>query len=205
VEPASFTELEQFCSGVGYDLSKYDTVVLDGFSYLTDGLIKDQVLSINTRSQGNTGKRSAGVLELDDYGILSEYERRLLARILQLDKHVIVSCLQDMYQPFSASPPRPEKMGGPDLPGSMRSGSAAMFDVVMKLNTRKALRDPKDAKSAYLERYWLTESDGQYICKSRLRNGTKPIFPTEVPFDVDRNIGTFGYFLETALKAYNGN
>lgn len=78
-----------------------------------------------------------------------------------------------------------------------------MFDVVMKLTSRSALKDPRDPKSKYLERYFLTESDGQYICKSRLRNGTKSIFPNEVVFDADRNLGTFNWFLQTALKSYS--
>jgi hypothetical protein len=86
----------------------------------------------------------------------------------------------------------------------MRSGSAAMFDVVMKLNTRYALRDPKDSKSKYLERVWQTETDGQYICKSRLRNGTKQIFPSEVVFNHDTGHGDFKWFLSEALKCYSG-
>lgn len=197
VTPSSYEEYETFCSGIGFE--KYDTMVLDGFSYLADSLVKDKALTV-PRTQGNSPKRAMGILELDDYGVLAELERKLLARLLCLDKHVLVTCLVDYYQPPSANPPKPEKQGGPDLPGSMRAGSAAMFDHVFRLQTRSALKDPRDPKSRYYQRFFTTENDGQYIAKSRFRNGTKAIYPTEVPFDLDSGVGTFQWFIDQAVK-----
>lgn len=197
IEPTSYEEYETFCSGIGFE--RYDTMVLDGFSYLADSVIRDKALTV-PRSQGNSPKRAMGILELDDYGVLAELERKLLARLLCLDKHILVTCLIDYYQPPSSNPPQREKLGGPELPGSMRAGSAAMFDHVFRLQTRSALKDPRDPKSRYYQRFFTTENDGQYIAKSRFRSGTKAIYPTEVPFDLETGMGTFQWFIDQAVK-----
>lgn len=193
--PESYAELEQFCSGHG--LEKYDSIVIDGFSYLTDTIIKSYALTV-PRSQGDSGKRKMGVPELDDFGTMAELERRLLAKLLSLDKHIIVTCLMDYYQP--ATKDKAERMGGPDLPGMMRLGSAAMFDVVLRLWTRPVLKNPQDAKSRYNQRYFLTDTDGQYLAKSRVRNGKTSLFPVDVEFNPDAEQGTFGWFLKTAQE-----
>jgi hypothetical protein len=198
VVPETYADMELFCSGNGFE--KYDTLVVDGFSYATDTIIKNHALSVPRRG-GESPKRAMGVPELDDFGTLAELERRLLARLLQNDKNIIISCLMDFYQPpQGGSDPRPEKSGGPDLPGSMRLGSSAMTDIVMKLHTRPALRNPKDASTRYYQRYWLTDTDGKYLAKSRLRNGTKSLFPTEVPFDLETGEGSFNYFYNLATQ-----
>lgn len=201
VEIGTYEQLESFCSGDG--LGPYDTIVLDGFSYATDTAIKTYALSV-PRQRGESKKRLMGIPEMDDYGTMAELERRLLAKLLSLDKHIIITCLQDYYQPAEGNGdmPRAEKIGGPDLPGMMRLGAAAMVDIVLRLFMRNALKDPKDAKSRYNERVWQTESDGKYLAKSRIRNGRLPVFPPEVVFDLDRNIGTFDWMLQQANKAY---
>jgi hypothetical protein len=198
VTPTSYSEIEQFCTGVG--LEAYETIILDGFSYTTDTLVKDEALSI-PRQRGSSPKRDKGILELDDYGVLAELERKLLARLLCLDKHILVTALIDYYKPPSEG--RPEQLGGPDLPGSMRAGATAMFDMVMKLESRPALRDARDPKSRYFQRTFLCENDGRFLAKSRLRNGTKNIFPTEVVFDPDKGVGTFQWFIAEATKSYS--
>lgn len=200
VEPTSYQELEQFASGTV--CPEAETLVIDGLSYAADSIIKDYALTVS-RTQGNSGKRAMGIPELDDYGTIGELTRRLLARILMQDKHILVTAWQANYQPPDGN--KPEKFGSVDLSGAMRSGAPALFDVVMRLNMKRALRNPKDANSAYYERFWQTEGDSKYICKSRISNGRKPIFPAEVPFDLDKGTGTFQWFLDEALKAYNGN
>jgi hypothetical protein len=196
VVPQSYSDLEQFCSGVG--LEGYDTLILDGMTFQTDTVIKDYALTVK-RKQGETEKRKMGVPEMDDYGTMAELERRLLAKLLSLPKNIIVTCLMDYWQPAQGGEnPKPEKTGGPDLPGMMRLGSTAMFDVVMRLWTRPALRNPKDANSRYIQRYFLTENDGKYLAKSRITNGKTQIFPTEVVYDLETGEGTFDWFLERA-------
>lgn len=200
VEPENYTELEQFCSGhVGKDK---DTLIVDGFSYATDGIIKDYALTV-PRTQGNSLKRQMGSPEMDDYGTMAELERRLLAKLLSQDKHIIVTTLQDFYQPATAGKdPKPERVGGPDLPGMMRLGSAAMFDIVLKLDVRPVLLDPNNAKSRTIQRFFVTEGDGRYLAKSRFKSSKTNLFPPEVIFDLDKNIGTFDWFLSKALEGY---
>lgn len=195
----TYTELEEFCSGNGLD--SYDTLALDGFSYLTDTAVKTYALTVPRTKGGDSKKRAMGIPELDDYGTMAELERRVLAKLLSLDKHIIVTCLQDYYQPPEEG--RAEKIGGPDLPGSMRLGSAAMFDIVMRLYTRSALANPKDANSRFQQRVFQTESDGKYLAKSRLRNNKSALFPSEVVFDLNTGHGSFPWFLEQARKAYD--
>jgi len=190
--PETYADMELFCSGHG--LEKYDTLIVDGFSYATDTIVKTHALTI-PRSHGETKKREMGILELSDYGTLAELERRLLARLLQNQKNILVTCLQDYYSPpQGGSDPRPEKIGGPDLPGMMRLGSTALFDFVFKLDMRPALKDPKDPKSRYNQRFWRTSADGKYLAKTRLRDA----FPEEVPFDLETGEGTFQWFIDRA-------
>jgi hypothetical protein len=203
VTPKTYDDLEAFCSGVG--LESYDTLILDGMSYQTDTVIKDYALTVK-RKTGDTAKRAMGVPEMDDYGTMAELERRLLAKILQLPKHIIVTCLMDYYQPAQdaqgGNPPKPEKIGGPDLPGQMRMGSTAMFDLVLRLWTRSAMRSDKVTR--YIQRYFLTENDSKYLAKARLANGSKQLYPTEVIFDLDSGMGTFDWFYREALKTFSG-
>jgi hypothetical protein len=198
IVPETYSDMELFCSGHG--LEKYDTLVIDGFSYAADTIIKNHALTVPRRG-GESAKRAMGVMELDDYGTLAELTRKLLARLLQNDKNILVTCLMDFYQPpQGGQDPKPEKIGGPDMSGSMRLGSSAMFDIVLKLHTRPALRNPKDPSSRYYQRYFLCDTDGKYLAKSRLRNGNKSLFPTEVPFDLETGEGSFQYFYDLATK-----
>jgi hypothetical protein len=200
IEPETYSEIEQFCSGTIPGQESYDTYVLDGMSYLTDTTIKNYALSVQ-RSGGDAQRRAMGIPEMSDYGVMAELERRLLAKLLGQPKHIIVTCLMDYYQPFEAgTQPRKEKIGGPDLPGMMRLGASAMFDCVFRLWTEPALKDPKNPSSRYHKRVFLTDGDGKYLAKSRLRNGLVNLFPTEVPFDLETETGTFGWFLNKALE-----
>lgn len=207
VVPETYAELERFCSGNIEGQKAFDTYVLDGMSYATDTIIKDYALTVQ-RKQGDTGKRAMGVPELDDYGTMAELERRLLAKLLMQPKHIIVTCLQDYYQPFQAASgsqsARQERIGGPDLPGMMRLGSAAMFDIVMRLEVRSVLTNRQDANSRVLQRFWTTEGSDKYLAKSRLRNGFKNAFPSEVEFNLETKVGSFDWFFQKALEGLEG-
>jgi hypothetical protein len=199
VLPENYSELEQFCGGHG--LEAYETIAIDGFSYATDTIIKNYALTIPRARGPESKKRQMGILELDDYQVLAELERRLLAKLLSLDKHIIVTCLMDNYQPPTED--RPEKFGSPDLPGMMRVGSAAMFDCVFRLWTKPALKNPADPKSRYYQRVFLTEGDGKYLSKSRLCSGVTNVFPAEVEFNLETGSGTFAWFLAKAQVAFS--
>jgi predicted lipid-binding transport protein (Tim44 family) len=78
-----------------------------------------------------------------------------------------------------------------------------MFDVVLRLRTRSKLRDPRDAKSRYTERYFLTENDGRgTIAKCRSNYSNKPLLDSEEIFDPASGVGTFDYMLKKILAGY---
>jgi hypothetical protein len=86
----------------------------------------------------------------------------------------------------------------------MFTGSAAMFDTVMCLKLRSKLRDPKDAKSRYTERYFVTAGDGKgLIAKCRcVIDGAPPLLDTEEIFDPATGTGTFPVLLKKVTERY---
>jgi len=198
-EPENIKELEAFCSG---DVSKLaDTIALDSLSAMTKTFIKDYALSF-PRGKGQTLKRAAGVPELDDYGVMAEITRRLLAKLISLPKHVIVTTTLKLPQDANPDEGREAQPAMPDLPGQLALASAAMFDLVLILRTRPAMRDPKDAKSRYSQRYFLTQGNDKWLAKSRLNNSGAPILAEEEIFDKDTGQGSFPDILAKIQKAY---
>lgn len=200
VTPTTYQEFEQIASGTIF--KDKESLVIDSLTDLCHTAIKDAALAI-PRSNGNSPKRAAGVMELDDFGVMGELTRRVLRKILDSDKHVAVTATLRIKEPDPAT-----GMGafmiGPDLPGAMMLGSCAMFDTVMCLKTRSKLRDPKDPKSRYTERYFVTGSDGNGLiakCRSVVAGG-KPLLAQEEVYDIESGVGTFPYLLKKIQTAY---
>lgn len=200
VEPATYPELESFCSG--NVLKDSPALAVDSLSAMARTFIKDYAITNFPRSRGETPKRRAGIPELDDYNTIGEITRRLLAKLLSQPKHIIVTATLKLPQEARPEDGRLAQPGMPDLPGQLALASAAMFDCVFILRTRPALRDPKDAKSRYTQRYWVTQGNEQWVAKSRLTLAGKPILAEEVPFDLTTGEGTFPWFMEKILLAY---
>jgi hypothetical protein len=197
----SYEDFTQFCSGTVF--KDKDTLVLDSLSEMFRTFIKDKALSI-PRARGESAKRAAGVLELDDYGVIAELARKLIKRLLDQPKHIVVTSGLRIDKPDMESG-QGETLVGPDLSGQMFLGSTAMFDIVLCLRTRTILRDPKDAKSREVERYFVTQSDGAsgIIAKNRLSvTGLGSFLPREVIFNPKEDMGTFSWFLNQAKEAY---
>lgn len=198
VEINNYNDFDSFCSGViGKDK---ETLALDSLSDMTRTFIKDKALSI-PRSKGESQKRAIGIPELDDYGSIAELTRKLTKKMIDQPKHIVVSA------GIKVQLPDPETLQGdtligPDFAGQMFLGSTAMFDIVLIGRTRSKLRDPKDAKSRYQERYWLTENANGFIAKNRLSTEVGSFLPTELLYDLDNNIGTFDDLLSRAKGAY---
>lgn len=196
----SYDDFDQFCSGA---IAKdYEVVGLDSLSWANKSFVKDKALSI-PRTRGESQKRQLGVPELDDYGTMGELSRKLVQKLINQPRHVIVTAGLRIDKP-DAENGQGETLIGPDLPGAMFLGSTAMFDVVLCLRTRSVLRDPRDAKSRYTERYFITENTGGILAKNRLSVSNKGVsfLPAEVVFDKEKGIGTFDYFLNAAKDAY---
>ena len=101
---------------------------------------------------------------------MGEICRRLLRKLIEShpDKHLIVTATERYDKPDPENG-QAELLIGPDLPGAMFLGSTAMFDLVLRMRTRGVLRDPKDPKSRYLERYLVCQHDGKgTLAKSRI-------------------------------------
>lgn len=201
VEPTSVTEFEAVCAGKVFP--DHPAVGVDSLSDMTRTFIKEYALAM-PRVRGNSLKRQAGVPELDDYGVMGEKTRSLLRKLLDQDKHVVVTATLRVDKPSAEEPSAAGQptLIGPDLPGQMFLGSMAMFDLVLCLRTRSVLRDPRDAKSRYNQHYFITQSQGAFQAKNRLGIDGKSFLPAEVPFDVASGEGTFPYFLKKAREEY---
>lgn len=197
---ASYADFDAFCSGTIF--KDKESLGLDSLSEMVKTFIKDKALAI-PRSKGETQKRQLGVPELDDYGVMGELTRKLVRKLLDQPKHIVVTSGLRIDKP-DADTGQGETLIGPDLSGQMFLGSTAMFDLCLCLRTRSVLRDPKDAKSRYTQRYFLTENNGSGIlAKNRLSvQGGKSFLPSEVIFDPDTNQGTFDYFYNLAIAEY---
>lgn len=199
VEPDSYKELEAFCSG---DVLKDCTALgLDSLTAMNRTFIRDNALSF-PRKQGQSQKRASGVPEQDDYGVMGELTRRLLNKLINLDKHIIVTTL--LKVPFIAKEPGEESAPGmPDLPGQLAMASAAMFDTVLIMRTRNSFTDPKNAKTRFTERYFITQQSPMWLAKTRLNANGAPILAEEEPFDSEKGTGlTFPNLLTRIQQAY---
>jgi hypothetical protein len=198
VIPKTYADLKQIATG-GIFADK-DTIVIDGMSEICQSIIKDEALTV-PRRLGDSEKRRMGVPERDDYQVMGELSRRFLRQLLQLDKHIIITCLLRMYQPPDPKENQKEKIGGPDLPGELAVTIGAMVDHVLWLKTRPAMRN-NDPKQRYLERYFDTVGSSQYIAKSRSTVSRSQILAPEIVFDIQADKGTFADLYRRVEAAY---
>jgi AAA domain len=200
VEINSYADFDEF---VNPEVYKNKTAKgLDSLSDIVKTHIKTKALSF-PRQKGESPKRTSGVPELDDYGVMGELTRKLLRKLIDTDKHIVVTSALRIDKPDIENG-QTEMLIGPDLSGQMFLGSTAMFDLVLCTRTRAVLKDPKDAKSRYTEYYYLTNSPGNgIIAKNRLGvKGGKSFLPLEVVFDAEKGQGTFPWLLQQAKDAY---
>lgn len=198
VEINSYDDFEAFCS-----LSVFkdkETIGCDSLSDIAKTYIKAKALSI-PRTKGESVKRTLGVPELDDYGTMGELTRKLTKKLIDQPKHIVVSAGIRIDRPDPENL-QAETLIGPDFPGQMFLGSTAMFDIVLVGRTRNKLADPKDPKSRYTERYWMTEGSNGYLAKNRLSIGVGSFLPTELIYDLDKDFGTFNDILKRTQNAY---
>jgi hypothetical protein len=201
IEPENLSELEQFCTNKIFPHKKI--LVLDSLSAMYKSFIKDAALKI-PRQMGDTDKRKMGIPELVDYGVMAELTRRLLNILINNnpDKHIIVTATEKYDRPNENDAPGTESLIGPDLAGQMFLGSAAMFDFVLRLRTRPKLRDSKDPKSRYGERYFITQQESGTIAKCRSNSKGVPLLDREEVFDQITGQGSFPYLLDKIKSGY---
>lgn len=195
-----YADFDAFCSGVIF--KDKDSIGFDSLSWAMKTFVKDKALTL-PRAKGESAKRAAGIPEIDDWGSIAEYSRKLLAKLIDTDKHIIVTSGLRIDRPDDSNPTG-ETLVGPDVAGQMFLGSTAMFDLVLCLRTRSVLKDPRDAKSRYTERYFVTENTNGILAKNRLSVSDKGLsfLPPEVIFNPEKGTGTFNWFLNEAKDAY---
>jgi len=201
----SYEDFDAFASGSVYkDKEAYG---LDSLSDIVKTYVKAKALSF-PRQKGESLKRNAGCPEIDDYGVMGELTRKLLRKLIDTDKHIVVTSGLRIDKPDPENG-QGEMLIGPDLAGQMFLGSTAMFDLVLCARTRSVLDRPNDAKSRRTEYYYITNSPGNgIIAKNRLGvKGGKSFLPPEVVINIDKEhpekeTGTFPWLLRTATEAY---
>lgn len=201
IEPTSLADFDAIAKGQVF--KDKGAIGLDSLSEMVRTFIKDAALAI-PRAKGESDKRRRGIPELDDYGVMGELTRRLLRNLLDSnsDKHIIVTATEK-YDKADPENGQAETLIGPDLPGQMFLGATAMFDLVLRLRTRPAMRDPKDPRTKYVQRYLLTQPDGAgSIVKGRPNVGTKPLLDKEEVFDPAAGLGTFDYIYRKIVAGY---
>lgn len=194
-EARTMEELDALASG--HIFKDKESLVLDSLSAMARTLVKDFTLKIPRRG-ANSPKREQGVPELDDYGVMAEIVRRTLNALLGLDKHIIVTALERTEKDENGA----AIACGPDLPGQMFLAAPAMFDLVLYLKVRKAFRVPGDPRSAYTERFFITQNDGFHIGGDRNNINGRAILKPEEIFDPLSGRGTFNDLYKRIVDAY---
>jgi len=198
--------VEEFCSGEIF--KDKDSLIVDSWTEVVRKHIKAAALQI-PRARGESDKRKQGIPELDDYQVMGELSRRLLVRLFDSapDKHIIVTALEKYDKAGPDDPPGTESLIGPDLPGQMFLGAPAMFDFVLRMRTRTALRNPADAKSKYSQRFLVTQPEGGVVAKCRANSSSKALLDREEIFEPvegkpTEGRGTFNMLLEKIKAGY---
>jgi hypothetical protein len=201
VEPENFQDVVDFCSGKYF--KDKQSLVVDSWSEVVRRHVKAAALQI-PRARGGSDKRSQGIPELDDYQVMGELTRKLLLTLLTVnpDKHILVTATEKYDRVGPDDAPGTESMIGPDLPGQMFLGAPAMFDFVLRMRTRPALRDPKDAKTRYAQRYFITQPEGGLIAKCRANKKGKSMLDREEIIDLGTGAGSFNYLLKKVVEGY---
>lgn len=198
VEPKTFADFRSICYDTFQPFQKKRSIALDSLTYMTKSFIREHVLTaFPAKNPREAMRRQAGIPSGFDYSEISELTRNLLNALLAQKKHIIVTALAKYEKDDNGVIIRIK----PDLPGALGDASAAMFDCVMYLKARKLLRDPKDPKSAYVQRYFITQTDSVHLAKDRNNSG-KPFLAPEEIFDKDTGQGSFPDLLKKILEGH---
>lgn len=198
VEPKSFQDFRSICYDTFAPFQHKRTIALDSLSYMTKSFIKDHVLSsFPSKNPREASRRAAGVMSGFDYGDVAEVTRSLVNALLSQKKHIIVTALAKSEKDENGL-----VIGvKPDLPGALADGAAAMFDSVLYLKVRKLLKDPRDPRSAYMQRYFITQADSVHLAKDRNNSG-RPFLSQEEIFDKETGQGSFPDLLNKILSGH---
>ena len=194
--PSCMEDIDALASG--HIFADKETIGVDSFSAVNRTIIRGYAVKMPRRGV-ESEKRRLGIPELDDYQSMGEIARRVLTALTNLDKNLVVTCLLKTQKNAEGSP----VSCGPDLPGMMYDVAPSLFDTVLYLKARKAFRNPSDPKSAYTQRYFITQPDGFHVGGDRNNINGKPILAAEEIFDITTGQGTFPDLYAKISAAYS--
>jgi hypothetical protein len=199
ITPESLTELEKFARGEVFPDKKI--LVLDNLSTMARTIVKDAALAIPI---SGSATRKYGVPDMKDYGTIAEMIRKILIVLINANptKHIIVTAHERYERPSENDAPGTESLIGPELSGSMFTAAPSMFDFVFRLRTRPVLRNPSDAKSKFIQRYFITQQESGLITKSRASINNMPILAREEIFDLESGAGSFPNLINKLVEGY---
>jgi hypothetical protein len=201
-DPQNFLDFRSICLDTFEPFRKKQSIALDSLTYMTKSFVKDHCLAnYPPRNQKEAMRRQAGVPTGFDWADISDTTRTLLDKLLHQNKHIIVTALEKIEKDENGAP----LFIGPDLPGQLFLGAPAMFDTVLYLKTRKILKDPRDPKSVYIQRYFVTGNDGLHVGKDRNSSGAKSFLDPEEIFDLETGQGTFPYLYAKILAGHKAS
>lgn len=195
VEPSNLAELESFCNGSVF--KEKQSLGLDSLSWMSKSFIREAALAI-PRKSGDAQKRAQGVPELDDYQVMAEISRRLLAKLLDKDQNLVVTATEKDIKTDDGG-----LLYVPDLPGALALTCTAMFDFVFRLRTRQKFADRTKPETRYVERYLITQPDGMStLAKCRSNEKGEPLLPREIVVNLKTGEGSFEWCRSKILEGY---
>lgn len=206
VVPVSYFEALEVTKGSIF--KDKQAIIVDGVDVLISHHTRKYAVGMTNKHGGDTGspRRAAGVPDKSDYQTIGVAGRDLLRAYLDMDKHILMTANMRADRPGDDDAPGTILTYGPDIPGQLYRGIVAMVDISLFVMGRSILRDPKDPKSRFSQRYLITEpGNGTYLAKSRLSLGDKRltnVLPNELPFDLETGEGTMPDLFERVRKAY---
>lgn len=200
VEPSNFVDFRSICLNTFDKFQPLESIGLDSLTAMTRTFIKDHVLAnFPAKNSREALRRQAGVPVGFDYGDIAAVTQALLSQLINLPKNIVVTALEKATKNDDGV----ITSIGPDLPGQLSDGAPAMFDSVLYLKVRKVLRDPKDPRSVFFERYFVTGNDGFHIGKDRNSDKFKSFLSPEEVFDPERQLGTFPILFDKILAGHS--
>jgi hypothetical protein len=200
IEPANLSDLEKFVKGEVFPTKKI--LVLDNLSTMAKTLVKDAALAIPM--SGMESRSKYGVAEKRDYMVMMEIVRKTLVVLINAnpDKHILVMAHEKFDRPSDNDAPGTESLVGPDLAGQLFLAAPSLFDFVLRLRVRSLLKNPADAKSRYLQRYFQCAPVPGVIAKCRAHVKGKQVLDAEEIVDFATGQGTFPALLTKISAAY---
>jgi hypothetical protein len=155
IQPRDYIELLQ--ATIEENVKEFETVVLDTATEASRIIMEVSLKAANRE-----------LPQLQDWMQVIERMRQLLRKLIDLDKHVVVTCEEAIIKDEDTG----RIIAGPSLPGKLQHEAGALFDCVFHL--RNVFSASVKAKTRVI----LTEPEGMY---QQVKDRTGVLEKLEVP------------------------